>query len=96
MQGARHNGNCRERDEHHGDAECERVVDDIFVAAADRRRGVNGEHVGRQNGLAFELRDEMVGHTAYEACHKKRDHGALRALSKEVHHGVYERQNHEA
>ena len=62
--GRRHNRNCRERGEHHGDAECERVVDGVFIAAAHRRRGVNGEHVGRQNGLAFELRDEMVGDTA--------------------------------
>ena len=94
--GRRHNRNCLECGEHHGDAECERVVDGVFIAAAYRRCGVNGEHVGRQNGLAFELCDEMVGHAAYEACRKKRDHGAFRALAQEVHHGEYERQNHEA
>ena len=79
--GRRHNRNCRERGEHHGDAECERVVDGVFIAAAHRRRGMNGEHVGGQNGLAFELRDEVVGHAAYEAGRKKRNHGSLCALA---------------
>ena len=45
-----------------------------------------------RTGWPLNCATKMVGHTAYEACHKKRDHGALRALSKEVHHGVYERQ----